>query len=81
MSRLGHGHDQDPASASGLSLSPDLNTVDRELVVGLDSSLDSSRLIEVPYETRGLPLVDCLDLYTDRVGDEVRSSPYLDRAD
>ena len=48
-----------PASASASSI----YTVDRELIDDLDSSIDSSRSNDLLGKTRGLPLVDSLDMY------------------
>ena len=42
-----------------------LYSVDRGLILGLDSSYDSSRLIRTPCKSRGLPLVNVLDVTRD----------------
>ena len=60
-------------SASGLGLNQtQLNTVDRGLILRLDSSNDSSRLIRTRLRIRALPLVDLLDLNMTRRGRQPR---------
>ena len=61
------------SSASGLG-PPDQYSVDRELILESETRLDSSLYIELWANQGDFPLVGCLDVYKDRVGDEVRLS-------
>ena len=52
-----------PASASGLGLTSPITISSRSTELRLDSSYDSSRLNSSMGKAKGLPLVDCLDMY------------------